>query len=466
VPPSSSLTPSSARRRPIALFDSNSIGNSCSAAAIDCQRWGALSICVRPLHIDTIVFCRAMIGILVAAFLSVAAVTGVIREVIVGDNVRMSRDETPYGEPYIARHPTRAKRLVGIASKFVANGRLVPVVFVSADGGGTWLEKPLPAGDVAHAVDSWITFSNTGVAYASVLIIATGGRKTRIAVFRSDDAGDSWTCASTITAEGSFDRPSLIARGKDVVVAAEYRGGITLLHSRDGGRTFGLPRLFRPAENIEHNAMNPLWRGASVIVPYVDYGQTLTGSRLGVVRSSDFGRTWSTPAVVADVPRRFPGLAEFAAADDSLYAAFASGSVETRTVSVVSSRDGAKWGFPTQVSNAGAQAFRPAIAVTSGGEVGVTWLEAQSGCTRLWFCVSTDRGRTFSKPVPVSDQYSCGNTVANRSAFERWEHGGDYFGLAADDDSFVATWADARSGTFQIYAARIRLAAAVLPSPQ
>lgn len=405
-----------------------------------------------------------MITLATAILSWTASIFPVTAETVVGANVRVSREESPYGEPYIAQHPRIADRLVGIASKFTESGPTIPVAFVSRDGGRTWQEKALPTGTLSHAVDSWISFAETGTAYANVLVIEPGQERTRIAIFRSDDDGESWARVSTIAAEGSYDLPKLAARGKEVVVAVEYRGGLALLHSRDRGRTFGSPRLFRPSENVQHNAMNPIWRGSSVFVPYVDYGETLNGSRLGIVHTTDFGRTWSQPAVVADMPRRFPGPAEFAASNDRFHAAFASGTVDARTISVVSSADGVAWGQPKQVSNRGAQAFRPAIALSSRGHVGITWIEADSGCTRLWFSISKDGARTFAQPVPVSDEYSCGDTPQNRIAFQRWEHGGDYFGLTAHGASFVAIWTDARTGTFQIYSAKIT-PGATEPSP-
>ena len=205
--------------------------------------------------------------------------------------------------------------------------------------------------------------------------------------------------------------------------------------------------------------MNPWWRGSSVVVPYVDYGQTLGGSRLAAIETGDFGKTWGTPVIVADVPRRFPGNAHFVASGTSLHAAFASGTAEARTVSVATSRDGLKWDAPVRVSSAGAPAFRPAIAVSSGGDIGTTWIEIEAGCTRLWFAASRDKGQTFSRAVPVAEDLSCGATAANRAAYERWDHGGDYFGLTADGDRFVAVWPDARAGTFQIYAATIAVSA-------
>lgn len=387
--------------------------------------------------------------VILAALLSSA-------EIVVGENVRVSLEEVPYVEPYVAAHPLRRGHLLAAATRFTGGKPAAPVAFVSSDGGATWSETLLPLDGVEHAVDVWLAFSESGTAYASFLVIERGQSKTKIVVFRSGDGGRTWTRVSTIAGERSFDRPAMIARGREVVITAESGGGIALLHSRDRGETFGTPRRLRPARNLEHNSMNPLWRGSALVVPYVDFGSTLAGSRIAVVETRDGGRTWSAPAVVADIPRRLPGNAHFAAAGDAIYAAFASGTAEQRTISVTASFDGVVWTEPVHVSHSGKQSFRPSIAVAENGDVGVTWIEAGEGCTRLWFAVSRDRGRTFSAPVAVSDEFSCADTPPNREAVQRWEHGGDYFGLTASErNAFVAVWPDARLGTFQIYAARI-----------
>jgi photosystem II stability/assembly factor-like uncharacterized protein len=354
-------------------------------------------------------------------------------------DVRVSPGDVPYGEPSLA---VRGDRLIVVATKFTKEGPLVPVAFVSKDGGTKWTQKALPVPKLEQATDCWVTFSDTGVAYATALLIEAGGKRPDLGVFRSRDGGESWE--RTAIVQGPFDLPFTVARGKELVIAAERADGLVLLHSADEGATF-TQRPYRPTANLSHNAMNPLWAGDTLHVPYVDYGEPLDSARVSVVSTNDLGKTWSTPRVVADVPRRYPGHARFAAHGDQIYAAISSGTADQRTVSV----------GEVVVSNPGAQAFRPSLASNPAGNLAVTWIEVEGGCTRLWCSVSGDGGQTFSEPFAFSEEPSCGNTKANEAAYRRWEHGGDYFDIDANGPSFIAVWADARTGTFQLYVDRV-----------
>jgi hypothetical protein len=244
----------------------------------------------------------------------------------------------------------------------------------------------------------------------------------------------------TTILEGPFDLPFSVARGRNLVIAAEHGNGLVLLHSADEGATF-VQRAHRPATNLSHNAMNPLWIGDTIHVPYVDFGDAIRSARVSIISTKDFGKTWSAPRVVTDVLRTHSGHARFAAHGEKIHGAISSGTDAQRTITVGN----------VVVSNKNAQAFRPSLAVNESGALGVTWIEEEAGCTRLWVSVSGNGGKTFSKPSPLSEDLSCGDSKANEAAYRRWEHGGDYFDLDSTGPSFIAVWADAREGTFQLY---------------
>jgi hypothetical protein len=127
--------------------------------------------------------------------------------------------------------------------------------------------------------------------------------------------------------------------------------------------------------------------------------------------------------------------------------------------------------------------FQPVIAVNKDGVVAVSWYDTRDskGGSEYheYFAASVDGGKTFLPSVRVSSAPSNPRGEGNMtlapmvfdhkdesylslvSAANRWLGGGDYMGMTADKDGvFHPFWADARSGTFQAYTARVSV---VLP---
>lgn len=159
---------------------------------------------------------------------------------------------------------------------------------------------------------------------------------------------------------------------------------------------------------------------------------------------------------------------------------------------IISTSDdrGATWAEPRLV-DAGApaesQQFLASVSVNKNGVVGVSWHDTRNtGPDRgsnVYFSASVDGGTTFLPPQRVSSETSRplggGNLVvtptfftvpddsgATRlsflSAAARWGNGGDYAAMAADADGvFHPVWADARSGIFQVWTARVRVESGV-----
>jgi hypothetical protein len=124
--------------------------------------------------------------------------------------------------------------------------------------------------------------------------------------------------------------------------------------------------------------------------------------------------------------------------------------------------------------------WQPAVAVNNDGVVAVTWYDTRDATGgkqyHQYFAASLDGGETFLPTVRVSSDFSNPGGPGNSqlspmvwihegqialsviSAASRWGSGGDYMGLAADKDGvFHPFWADARSGTFQIYTASVQV---------
>ncbi len=125
-----------------------------------------------------------------------------------------------------------------------------------------------------------------------------------------------------------------------------------------------------------------------------------------------------------------------------------------------------------------AMQYQPVVAANKEGVVAVTWYDTRDSKDgsqfHQFFSASIDGGKSFLPPLRISSAPStpegAGNMIIRGSVFRdneasylslhsaasRWVSGGDYMGLVADRDAvFHPFWADARSGTFQIYTAAV-----------
>ncbi len=151
-----------------------------------------------------------------------------------------------------------------------------------------------------------------------------------------------------------------------------------------------------------------------------------------------------------------------------------------RLLSSFSSDRGRTWSEEKAISPeaaAGSSQYQQMIAVNKDGTVGVLWFDNRIARDRYdaYFTASVDGGETFLPAARVTSESSDPRGLGNlqpavwhtqpqgdalrstiSSAYSFRPAGGDYIGLDADPNgTFHAFWPDARSGTFQVYTARI-----------
>jgi hypothetical protein len=192
----------------------------------------------------------------------------------------------------------------------------------------------------------------------------------------------------------------------------------------------------------------------------------LERKRMWLLVSTDGGATFSPPLFVSE--KCAGDLAADASPGpfrDRLYMVCTS---REEGVMVLHSADrGERWSEPVRASLRGTETGSPktaSIAVNHRGIVGVSWYERQKDrpCQHIYFAASLDGGRTFLPEVRVSTKESCPEGPQNGRAAERWPYGGDYSGLAASaDGTFHVLWADARSGIYQLYTAKVKVSGEV-----
>src|SRR5246500_4406387 len=155
-------------------------------------------------------------------------------------------------------------------------------LFKSSDGGTTWreLRKGLPEGDLGR-IGIGIAASKTSRVYAVV------EARNHTALFRSDDAGDSWTeVNSSFNVSGRpfyFARLAVDPKNPDRV----YKPGFFLTVSEDAGKSFSaaFSTSEGPGENL-HSDMHALWINPE------NPDQLLVGTDGGVYQSLDQATHW------------------------------------------------------------------------------------------------------------------------------------------------------------------------------
>lgn len=347
----------------------------------------------------------------------------------------------------------------------------------------------------------------------------TGRTRAFLHSYRSEDEGRTWSNAYNLGA--SYDHPMLVADQTTGPFAGRLYmsvlyGGIEyslgVFRSEDDGRSWIGPVEFIDGAGERGLNVDPMvvFHDGAIMVPFVDFPFTpeqtaaWTESRIWTVVSTDGGVTFSEPKrgpmkMTGDQllearersPRFMGGSWVMYAVDrserfrDRVYAVwpdYAEG--PPRVVISWTDDRGATWSPPKQVASPGvegAQQFQAAVAVNRDGVLGMTWYDTRDAPSEFafhqYFAASFDGGATFTQPQRVSGALSrpLGSAnllpspttfsgpegelrVALLSAASRWVNGGDYMGLTASADGhFHPVWADARSGSYQVYTARVRI---------
>lgn len=347
----------------------------------------------------------------------------------------------------------------------------------------------------------------------------TGRTRAFLHSYRSEDEGVTWSDVYNLGA--SYDHPMLVAdqttgpfAGR-VYVSVLYGGleySLGVFRSEDDGRSWIGPVKFIDGGGERGLNVDPMivLADGAIMVPFIDFPFTpeqtarWDGTRIWTVVSTDGGVTFSEPRagplkMTGDELRGArEGLERFRGGSwvmyavdrserfrDRVYAVWPDYSEGLPRVVVVWTDDrGSSWSEPMQVAptgTRGAQQFQAAVAVNRDGVLGVTWYDTREAPSEFafhqYFAASFDGGESFTAPQRVSSALSrpmgSGNLlpapatfsgpegelrVALLSAASRWVNGGDYMGLTASvDGHFHPVWADARSGTYQVYTAEVRV---------
>ena len=231
-------------------------------------------------------------------------------------------------EPSVAVDPSDPRELVAGWLENQSPDRVGITVAVSQDGGGSWRRSALPSlltcagGPYLHASDPWVSIGADGTIYVSAVAIqppAATGTVHDIVVSVSHDHGASWEAPvvleSAIAPPAQPDKEAILADprrpGSAYAVWSEYRvtpgvepsiDRVMFARTSDGGRTWSSPSaIYSGNDETQENQL--LMTTGGVLLDVFVEASSLPGIphppplpvRIRVMRSTNQGQTWSTP---------------------------------------------------------------------------------------------------------------------------------------------------------------------------
>ncbi|HJR64291.1 MAG TPA: hypothetical protein VJ803_11370 [Gemmatimonadaceae bacterium] len=258
---------------------------------------------------------------------------------------------------------------------------------------------------------------------------------------------------------------------RDVVWIAGTRGrrggnGFGVIPYSADGERFGTFRLYRPP-----NAANDIFAGAVALgggrllftyytmseqPPRPLYAVHLTDEDTAQTRVRDSVTPWGFPML---------GASATPAPQRPVYSVWLEGTQAggLHVMLARSSDEGRSWSTPVVVTREDRAVFRtrPNVAVDARGAVAVTWFESTSGdnCGDVRLRVLADGGTRVlhERRFPRGDT-ACPRERPLGGIVERWRGGGDYSGILSPAPGvFDLVWADAREDGHQVRFARVRI---------
>lgn len=277
----------------------------------------------------------------------------------------------------------------------------------------------------------WVTADQTGGPYANNVYV--GWRQfgsSGMRFVRSTDYGVTWSAPLTFNgSQGAYVSvgPNGPIQGGSVYYACQSGSYIAVNRSTDGGVTFSNQVIAAtpPAPGIScagRRTVKDCIRMDAFPRMAVDNGYTSTrgnvyiaycGNPTGpdncdvyVVRSTDYGVTWSAPVRVND-------------------------------------------------DNTTTDQWMPSISVDRNGKVYLCWYDSRIDpgnnlMTMLYGSVSTDGGQTFTANAPISNvPFNPNNMAVGQPGGEKYM--GDYIGISAIGNTSYSVWMDGRSNNLGSY---------------
>lgn len=316
-------------------------------------------------------------------------------------------------------------------------------VVTSKDGGLLW--NPRPAQAIPNVMTKWGPL--TAIDNVSLAGDASVPGLAYLATTGYYDVGEP---------ENPADRAD---------VMKHMRGSAIVTITRDGGKTWSeIEDVAKVKKGERVSAPQILSTPDAVHLIY--YVEGLNSARLEHVLSIDRGKSWSEPKIISSIVRKKNHhergtISQIGEHEDVLTAediisiasdptgrniaiAFSDARVDGKVLGVyalLSSDGGAAWSKPIALTDGrGSYAYLPAIAINPARHVGVTYLD-----------IDPDEAKAGKKPISVNFVELADGAIVRRQVIDRFDASvigatGDYQGLAAAKDAFVAVYVRAICG--------------------
>lgn len=295
-------------------------------------------------------------------------------------NVDVSGNPAPQNEPSVKISRKNPNRVVAAWRDFRINFnpayRRVGYSY-SSDGGTTWsasalLDSVVLGGGLLRNSDASVTVDTAGNFYITTIALNNTNGNTTLAIYKSTDGGITFPAAQ-ILAQGSSEDKEMITT--DLAPGSPFKNNI-----------------------------------------YISWSRLNLSPDIRLIRSTNGGVNWSTPANVSSTATNGQGSDPATGPNGNVYVTWVNFNYTTQYFNK-STDGGLTFGTP-QIVATGTQASIPfsqsgpttfpsiACDVSGGprnGYVYITWCDGRNGDADVFLARSTDNGTTWSAPIRVNN---------------------------------------------------------------
>lgn len=331
-------------------------------------------------------------------------------------------------------------------------------VWRTTDAGTTWTRTDFPK----TSADPYLSMDINGNVYLSGL-----GQSH---YYISGNSGKNWSEGYAVPE--SHDHPFTTSTSVNTFWwSTTRRNKVLNLKKAVNGGPFENVQTINFNDSFRHDNMMPtVLHDGTLILPYSNFKSTRSSIQIeaAYLFTTNNGSELTGPIKITDRQGTSKGMASMLADNTestyrgNLYYLYTLGEFrDSKGIGMsISGDEGETWKDITvqKPSPRGEKYYVPTGAINKDGVIGIYWY--QHGRSRsiidndIYFTASKDGGETFMEPVKVTKVTSRLSRRAKVAG--TFPGGGHYSGMSVlPDGSFQLVWSDARSGIYQLYTANV-----------